>query len=369
MVSNFSPEIFYDKRLVGLNNAAIIAATDKHGTITLVNKLFEEITGYSKDELIGQNHRILKSGKHPPEFYKELWSTISAGRVWRGRICNRKKNGELYWVHSTIVPIFDDDGNIQEHFAVRFEITKEVQLEEADKLLQVKNIFDSQRNNLSRIAGGIGHEVYNPLSVVQALLFRNLALLDKEELDRNKIRDNFIKMQTHVSRIVKVIEGMKSVAEDGQAQDKAFHNLRKIVESALDFYRELLMQRNIEVVVDVVEVQVFCQFTQIQQVLINLISNSLDAISKLSEPRWIAIKTEETNELSVVLSITDSGAGIESQLSEKIMDPFFTTKPAGNGIGLGLTIAQNLMTANKGMIYLNKSCSNTQFLLELPLTE
>lgn len=118
MVSNFSPEIFYDKRLVGLNNAAIIAATDKHGTITLVNKLFEEITGYSKDELIGQNHRILKSGKHPPEFYKELWSTISAGRVWRGRICNRKKNGELYWVHSTIVPIFDDDGNIQEHFAI-----------------------------------------------------------------------------------------------------------------------------------------------------------------------------------------------------------------------------------------------------------
>lgn len=120
-------------RLITLDQHAMISMTDTAGTITFANEHFANISGYSEDELIGKNHRILQSGKHPVSFYEEMWATISSGEIWSGQICDRKKNGDEYWVESTIVPFMDENGLPYKYVAVRTEITEVKQSEEDAK--------------------------------------------------------------------------------------------------------------------------------------------------------------------------------------------------------------------------------------------
>ena len=139
-------------RLITLDKHAIISMTDTAGTITFANEHFANISGYSEEELIGKNHRILKSGKHPDSFYEDMWGTISNGEIWSGQICNRAKNGREYWVESTIVPFMDENGLPYKYVSVRTEITKVKQSEEAAKESE-KRLVDQQEtlNTLSAI--------------------------------------------------------------------------------------------------------------------------------------------------------------------------------------------------------------------------
>lgn len=121
-----------DKYRTAVDAAAIYSETDLRGTITHINDQFCAISGYSRDELIGTNHRLLNSGQHPPEFFRALWKTISQGQIWKGEICNRRKDGSLYWVNSTIVPIKDDKGqHVEKYISIRFDVTEKQELLEA----------------------------------------------------------------------------------------------------------------------------------------------------------------------------------------------------------------------------------------------
>lgn len=121
-----------DKYRTAVDAAAIYSETDLQGTITHINDQFCAISGYSQDELIGANHRLLNSGTHPPEFFRNLWHTISSGNIWKGEICNRRKDGSLYWVSSTIVPLKDDAGHqVEKYISIRFDVTEKQELLEA----------------------------------------------------------------------------------------------------------------------------------------------------------------------------------------------------------------------------------------------
>lgn len=119
-------ESFFDV----LNQAAIISEADVDGNISLVNDKFCEVTGYERNELLGMNHRILNSGKHPKSFFVVMWETISSGQIWTGEICNRSKNGSFYWVNSTIIPVVDElTKEVKKYISVRFDITQQKELE------------------------------------------------------------------------------------------------------------------------------------------------------------------------------------------------------------------------------------------------
>lgn len=157
------------KTIMALDHHAIVSIADRQGVITHVNDRFCAISGYERDELIGQRHSILKSGRHDAALYKDLWTTITAGRVWQGVICNRRKNGGVYWVQSTIMPIADDQGEIQEFVSVRTDITDRVQAQAHSSLLsQVLN----QTEECVVVMDLDGRVVYANRAVEQALGFK-----------------------------------------------------------------------------------------------------------------------------------------------------------------------------------------------------
>lgn len=126
----FSPHVHADFIGHALNVAAIVAVTDIKGDITYVNSKFCEISGYSESELIGFNHRMLKTGKHPTAFFRTMYRQIARGEAWHGEICNRRKDGSLYWVDTTIVPHMAENGKPDSYTSIRFDITARKEMEE-----------------------------------------------------------------------------------------------------------------------------------------------------------------------------------------------------------------------------------------------
>ncbi|WP_052342646.1 PAS domain-containing sensor histidine kinase [Bacillus sp. EB01] len=156
-----------------LDQSAIVAITDRRGTIQYVNDKFCEISKYRADELIGEDHRVINSGYHPKEFFNSLWRTISNGDVWHGEIKNRAKDGSLYWVDTTIVPFLDESGKPYQYLAIRFEVTerKRMEAELQHMMTRIIDVQEEERKRLSReLHDGLGQNLYSHLITINRLL-------------------------------------------------------------------------------------------------------------------------------------------------------------------------------------------------------
>lgn len=349
-----------------LDQSAIVAVTDKRGKIIFVNDKFCEVSKYSREELIGRDHRLINSGYHAKEFIKDLWATISSGKVWRGELRNRAKDGNVYWVDTTIVPFLDDEGIPERYIAIRYETT--------ERKLAEEHLLRAQRmESIGTLAGGIAHDLNNILSPILIATGILQQRQNDPELEKwlEVIRENTERGAALLRQVLDFARGMEGERRPVQID----HILKDLINVFAD-----TLPKNINFSVrtdDKLEV-IEADATQVQQVLINLCINARDAMPEggnlnltaanvmiVEEPARKHIDLKPGRYLCI--TVTDTGAGIDEQNIGRIFDPFFTTKPVGKGTGLGLSTALTIVKSHGGSIDVeSKSGEGTKFTVYFP---
>lgn len=341
-----------------LEQSAILAFTDKNGTILSVNDLFCQTSGYTRQELIGKNHRILNSGYHSKEFFEKLWKTISSGQSWRGEICNKSKGGNYYWVDTVIVPQMDNLGNIERYFALRLNITQR-------KIAEQKLIHSAKMASLGEMAAGVAHEINTPL---MAILWNTQLVerLMRDGIDDGRQEQCLENVKEICHEISKIIKGLRSFARDGSSDPLTPTLVKDCLTDTVSLCREKFKNKGITLEVDEVPENLIieCRKVEVSQVILNLLNNSFDAVINQSDP-WIKVSIEETED-SIGIGVTDSGEGIPKEIRSNVLKPFFTTKEPNKGTGLGLSISKGLVEAHAGTLTIDESCPNTRFVVSIP---
>lgn len=331
--------------------AELILITDTDGTIQYVNPSFERVTEYTREELIGKNSRILKSGKHDQAFYKDLWDTIQSGDVWRGRIINKTKSGRLYQEEATITPIRDSAGNIINYVGVKRDVTRESMLE---KQLQQAQKMEA----IGTLAGGIAHDFNNILAAISG--YSELARLDMKNNPR--AINNLDKVLQASYRAKELVTQILTFSRRAEYENKPVH-ISSIVKEALKLMRASLPTTiDIQQHIDQDIGNVLADPTQIHQVLMNICTNAGHAMRDtggilqvtLSRPQGDSEFTlqfpGQDPENYLRLKISDTGHGMPPELLERIFDPYFTTKEKGEGTGLGLAVVHGIVKNHNGHI-------------------
>jgi PAS domain S-box-containing protein len=335
--------------------------TDISGKIIEANDNFCDISGYSREELLGQNHRILKSGAHSPMFFKQMWSDISSGKIWVGETENTTKSGQSYWVHGVITPLFDENNNINRYLAIRFDITERKKSEQ--KLIQA-----SKMATLGEMGGNIAHEVNNPLTVILGKTEQLLRYNAQGKMDHDVTKAYLEKIRDTGLKISNIIQGLRSFSRNAENDPMESSSITTAIQETIDLCTERFKQKSIKFSADInADAKLECRPSQIAQIIMNLLGNSIDAIESLPE-KWVKLSLE-ANDNEVIISVMDSGPGIPSAIVEKLMNPFFTTKPTGEGTGLGLSISRGIAEAHHGVLSYDASSANTKFVLRLPLKQ
>ncbi len=345
----------------------VIVVTDTDGNITYVNPSFEQVTGYGRDEVIGKNPRILKSGLHDEEFYRHLWETISSGKPWKGEFVNKKKDGGLYTASAIIFPLIEK-GKITNYISIQRDISEEKKLYE--QLLRAQKM-----EAIGTLAGGIAHDFNNILS---AVLGYAEILRDEIPEDEKLIKSVDI-IEQSAKRGASLAQKILNVTRKEKLQLK-MSDINLVVEETLELLKRSI-PKDIEIKAklrrDIPEIRM--DPGQIQQVIMNLIINARDA---MPEGGTITVTTDMVGAENgaangvkgesgfVKVSVSDTGAGISKDMQSKIFDPFFTTKEQGRGTGLGLYIVHSIITNHGGYINLySEPGRGTRFNIYLPVLQ
>jgi PAS domain S-box-containing protein len=349
-----------------IDQAAIVSISDPQGNITYVNSMATRIYGYTKEELIGKNHRILNSGVHSKELFRKLWQTILAGSIWRGEICNKAKDGSLYWLDTTIIPFRRDDGSLYQFMAIRKDITLRKRMEERLEHERRKRSTIERLSAVGEIAANIAHEIRSPIAAIQLQAELALRRNRSNELSLESALNAITKMKSTAIKLDKIVSGLLSLSRDAENDPLEQVSIKSLLDETMDFCEANLARRGISIQREEgsENILIDCRPTQISQVLLNLINNSRDAIEALEE-RWIRIAVKEEGGFAEI-SVMDSGTGLTPKIRSRVMEPFYTTKKAGKGTGLGLSVSRQILEKHGGELQLADT-RNTCFVVKLPL--
>lgn len=353
-----------------LDKSAIVAITDRSGKITHVNDKFCEISKYSREELVGQNHRLINSGYHPKEFFSHMWSTISKGKTWTGEIRNRSKDGGIYWVYTTIVPYLDEQGIPYQFVSIRFEITQRKFAEEKVEQYAMQTVMQDRLASIGLLASGLAHEIGTPLGII-----RGRAEMLARQLNSNAdAKNNADIIVSQIDRISALIRSLLNLARGSKDNLVGHVRLSQSVKDVLDLMSHEISKNNIEIrnECDLTDFLVMASQGPLHQVLLNLFVNAIHAIqSAIKDGRtgdhFLRIGARQNNSGMVILEVEDSGCGISPENMKNIFKPFFTTKDVGAGTGLGLATSYRIVQEWGGDISVeSKFHSGTIFRIHLP---
>lgn len=353
-----------------LDEAAIVAITDKEGVITYANKKFCAISKYSVDELIGQSHRIINSGYHTKEFFIEMWKTISSGKTWEGEIRNRAKDGSHYWVNTTIVPFLDENGKPEQYVAVRYEITERKMAEEQLKINAKKLEFSNRE--LQDFASVAAHDLQEPLRKIQS--FSDRLITRASELTPDN-RDYLERIQSSAKRMATLISELLTYSRvTTRAQPYAPVDLNEVVKNVISDL-EIRLEQSKGRVEFANLATIDADALQMHQLFLNLTNNALK-FHKPNETPHVRISTRlfeiGRGKKLCEISIQDNGIGFE----EKYLDRIFTIfqrlhgRQEYEGTGVGLAVCRKIVDRHGGTITAKSSPgAGATFLVTLPLNQ
>ena len=350
-----------------IDNHSVFAVTDIGGLITYANDKFVELSKFSREELIGNSHSILRSDEHSDEFFDEMWQTILSRKIWHGDIKNKAKDGSYYWLKTTIFPLIHGD-KIMGFATLRTDITEQKKqqelLEETEELLEIKNlkleaellekqklnIINERMSSIGQLASRLAHDIRNPLSIIRIAL-ENLKL--KYGTDDSKGK-SFDKITRSIDRITHQIDDVLDFVK-GYSPKLSKVTLSNIIEESID---SLTIPDGVKLILPKNDVEFLADKKLFSVAMNNLILNSIQAIDKTGT---IEITVEENND-GIVIQIKDSGIGISKQNLNSLFEPLFTTKQTGTG--LGLSSVKSIIESHGGIV--SVTSPPTIFIITLP---
>jgi PAS domain S-box-containing protein len=348
--------------------AAII--TDPAGTIVDVNPAFERITGYRRDEVLGQNPRLLKSGRHDPPFYERMWAALGRGEVFSGEVTNRTKSGALYTAEVVISPVRGADGQVVNYVSLQRDVTHERALDA--QLRQAQKI-----EAIGEFTGGIAHDFNNLLSIVLA----NVSLAAAEmPVEAFQIRGYLRDVEQATLRGAAMVRKLLAFSRRERLEMTAT-NLGAVVRDLVPVLRRLVPE-SIDIQCEVSELLPLAKADvgAFEQMIMNLATNARDAMPNGGsftlrvERATIGAGEADTAEFAppgdyILVSATDAGTGMDARTLARVFEPFFTTKSAGQGTGLGLAMVFGMMHQHQGFVRVESAPGKgSTFRLYFPVT-
>jgi PAS domain S-box-containing protein len=351
-------------------SAEAVIITDSNGTIQYINPAQEKLSGYSHDELIGQTPNVLKSDFHNDNFHKQLWDTIGFGKVWSGRFVNRKKDGTEYHEDATISPIFDKSGNLTNFVVVQHDVTKHIELQE--QLIQAQKM-----EAIGTLAGGFAHDFNNKLQVIAGYV--ELMLFNKDLPENYKHDMGIIKQAVDSS--AELIKGMMVFSRKTPIELQPIA-LNKLVEQTRS-----MLNRSIPKTIEIDLLLADDLWTikaapnQIDQILMNLAVNASDAMPDggrltiktnniVLDDEFCSAYPDTKPGRHALITVSDTGSGMDKETVSHIFEPFFTTKGPGKGTGLGLSVVYGIVEQHGARIICeSKPSVGTIFKIYFPAVE
>jgi two-component system CheB/CheR fusion protein len=322
-----------DEIRYALDQAAIVAATDHRGIITYVNDKFCQISKYSREELIGQDHRIVNSAYHPREFMRELWRTIARGEVWRGEIRNRAKDGVCYWVDTTIVPFLNGEGKPRQYLAIRYDITAR---KNAEALLREQAALA----RLGQLAAVVAHEVRNPLAGLRA----SLQVIDRR-VSETRDRSAIAAMIQRIDALNEKVDDLLLYARPKPPRLRAV-DVRPLMHDVTAAAQNGAGRAGIPIPIDGDDIRASADPEMLRAAMLNLAMNACQAAGKGDVDVGIAAVDGRCR-----IEVRDRGPGIPPEVRDRVFEPFFTTRTSGTG--LGLAIVKRLIELQDGTVTLD----------------
>ena len=346
-----------------------VVMTDRDGFILYVNPAFEQITGYSTTESIGKKTSILKSGKHDPSFYTQMWETISSGKVWKDVFINKRKSGELYHVDTTISPVRGDGGLVTHYVGISRDITADLEIE--------KRAMQSQKlQAIGTLSGGIAHDFNNILTAI--IGHAEMAALDAPS--DSDIKHSLEQILNASARARDMVKRLLAFSRGSTMEQKPV-NLSAVALETIKLLRSAIPS-TIEIRKNIFDGHYMAMGdpTQIGQVMMNLLANAEHAMRKkggVLEVSLNPIQVGEEPSMAALhlkpgpyglLTVSDTGHGMSKDVMERIFEPFFTTKKLDEGSGLGLSVAHGIIAGMNGAMTVNSELEKgTVFKVYFPL--
>lgn len=365
-----------------------VITTTPDGLIKSVNRMALKLLEYREEELV---NKVTPALFHDPsevaekarELSAEYSTNIEPGfNVFTFKSLNVgnsqsewtyiAKNGRRFPVRLTVSPLYsnneDDQKELIGFVGIAEDITKYKELETTIENQRLNMIESARLSSLGEMAGGIAHEINNPLAIISTKVSSIIRKMERGEFDQNRFKEDLQKVDQTVFRISKIINGLRNLSRDSSNDPSEVFFLSEVINESFELCKERFRHESVGLSVKYQNeemIPIYGKKTQIVQVVINLLNNAFDAV-ELFDEKWVEVSIEKNLD-TVSLRVMDSGFGIDENVVKQMMNPFFTTKKVGKGTGLGLSISKSIIDRHKGQLFYQKVNQHTEFTIMLPI--